>query len=87
MTYAFSAIITLNDNGYSVRFPDIDGCVTCGETLSVAVDNAEDALCLMLADKEECGDEIPEPSDIDDIKTEQNESIVLISCDTNKYRR
>ena len=87
MTYAFSAIITLEDNGYSVRFPDIDDCVTCGETMSEAIDRAEDALCLMLADKEECGDEIPEPSDIDDIKTEQNETIVLISCDTDKYRR
>ena len=30
MTYAFSAIITLEDNGYSVRFPDIDDCVTLG---------------------------------------------------------
>ena len=87
MTHAFSAIIKLEDNGYSVRFPDIDDCVTCGETLSEAIDNAEDALCLMLADKEECGDEIPEPSDIDNIKTEQNEAIVLISCDTDKYRK
>jgi predicted RNase H-like HicB family nuclease len=86
MTYTFSAIVTLEDKGYSVRFPDIDGCITCGETLSEAVDNAEDALCLMLADMEECGEEIPEPSDTDDIKTGKNETIVLISCDTNKYR-
>ena len=87
MVYAFPAIIILEDNGYSVRFPDIDDCVTCGETMPEAIDMAEDALCLMFADKEECGDEIPEPSDIDDIKTEQNETIVLISCDTDKYRR
>ena len=87
MNYAFSAIIKLEDNSYSVRFPDIDDCVTCGETMSEAIDMAEDTLCLMLADKEECGDEIPEPSDIDDIKTEPNEAIVLISCDTDKYRR
>jgi len=86
MTYAFSAIVTLEENGYSARFPDIDGCFTSGETMSEVVDNAEDALCLMLANMEECGDEIPEPSDIDDIKTEKNDMLVLISCNTDKYR-
>ena len=51
--YAYPAIFTKEENGYSVAFPDIDGCFTCGDTLPDAMEMAEDALCLMLYDREE----------------------------------
>lgn len=57
--YAYPAIFTQEESGYSVKFPDIDGCFTSGETLPEAMEMAEDALCLMLYDHEEDGEEIP----------------------------
>ena len=57
--YAYPAIFTKEETGYSVAFPDIEGCFTCGDTLPEAMEMAEDALCLMLYDREEDGDAIP----------------------------
>ena len=37
-----------SDGGYSVDFPDLLGCVTEGDSLSEAVDMAEDALGIYL---------------------------------------
>ena len=57
--YAYPAIFTKEENGYSVAFPDIEGCFTSGATLPEAMELAEDALCLMLYDREEDGEPIP----------------------------
>ena len=57
--YAYPAIFTKEENGYSVAFPDIEGCFTSGATLPEAMELAEDALCLMLYDSEEDGEPIP----------------------------
>lgn len=86
--YVYPAIFTPEENGmFSVKFPDIEGCFTCGDTLADAVESASDALCLMLYDKEEMNDTIPTPSDIKAIETTDNEFVSLISCDTLEYRK
>ena len=41
--YAYPAIFTKEEKGYSVAFPDIEGCFTCGDTLPEAMEMAEDA--------------------------------------------
>ena len=87
MKYAYPAIFTKEDDGYSVVFPDIDGCATCGNTLPEAMEMAEDALCLMLYDHEEDGDEIPVPSDIRRIDVDENSIVSLVCCDTVEYRK
>lgn len=88
MKYIYPAVFTKDGDFYIVKFPDIEGCYTQGETLSEAVEMAEDALCLMLYDYEEEGKKIPEPSDIKKIKVSENESFVsLVSCDTLEYRK
>ena len=85
--YAFPAVFTKEDTGYSVGFPDIEGCVTCGSTLPEAVQMAEDALCLMLYDFEEDGTAIPEPSDIRRLQSSTGEIVSLVCCDTLEYRK
>ena len=35
--YAYPAIFTKEEKGYSVAFPDIEGCFTCGDTLPEAM--------------------------------------------------
>lgn len=32
-----------DEDGYVVSFPELPGCITCGETIESAVKNAEDA--------------------------------------------
>lgn len=50
------------EGGYSVYFPDLPGCASCGDTLSEAQKNAQDALALHLYGMEKDGDPIPAPS-------------------------
>lgn len=85
--YAYPAIFAKEETGYSVSFPDIDGCFTCGNTLPEAVEMAEDALCLMLYDHEEDGEPIPDASDIKAIQAQTSEIVSLVCCDTVEYRK
>ena len=86
MKYIFPAVFTEED-GYSVDFPDLDGCFTCGSTLEEALAMANDALSLMLVHYEDEHREIPSPSSIKDISVSDNEFVTLIQCDTIQYRR
>lgn len=85
--YAYPAVFTAENNSYSVSFPDVEGCLTFGETIPEAIEMAEDALCLMLYDLEEEGSEIPKPSDAKELKVESNEFVTMIACDTVEYRK
>ncbi|MBP3804381.1 MAG: type II toxin-antitoxin system HicB family antitoxin, partial [Oribacterium sp.] len=47
--YVYPAIFTKEENGlYSVDFPDIKGCVTCGDDLADALYMAQDVLAFTL---------------------------------------
>ncbi|MCH5352981.1 MAG: type II toxin-antitoxin system HicB family antitoxin [Acutalibacter sp.] len=86
--YVFPAIFTPEENGaYSVRFPDVPGCYTSGESLPEAIEMAEDALCLLLYDMEESGEALPIPSDISTVSKDSQEFVTLIACDTLEYRK
>lgn len=85
--YAYPAIFTREEQGYSVRFPDIEGCYTCGETIPEAIEMAEDALCLMLYDREEDGEPIPPPSDLKAVQGGIDALVSLVCCDTTEYRK
>ncbi len=85
--YAYPAIFMKEEDGYSVEFPDLAGCCTCGKVLPEAMKMAEDALCLYLYDCEEDGDPIPEPSDIRDVQKETPEIVTLVCCNTIEYRK
>jgi predicted RNase H-like HicB family nuclease len=87
MKYAYPAVFTKEDDGYSVIFPDIDGCATGGATLPEALEMAEDALCLMLYDHEEDGEEIPTPSDLKAIQADEASFVSMVCCDTVEYRK
>ena len=59
--YTFAAAFTQEESGgYSVRFPQLDGCFTQGDSLDEAMSNAKEALSLHLFGMEEDGEEIPE---------------------------
>ena len=49
LPYRMEIIKDMNEGGYVVSFPDLPGCLTCGETIESAIANAEDALEFMMA--------------------------------------
>lgn len=86
--YVYPAVFTPEEEGgYSISFPDVPNCFTGAETLEEALEMAQDALCLTMYDREQNGNDIPIASKIAQVKTDGNEFVTLISCDTLVYRR
>ncbi len=76
--YLYPAILTYDGDGISVEFPDIPGCLTCGDTTEEAFKNAKEALELHMYGIEEENNEIPISSNPTDFKLESNQTVVLI---------
>ena len=92
MIYIYTAVFypdpsENNKNLLSVYFPDLPGCVTCGDNLHDALEMAKDVLCLCLYDMEEDDRDIPDATPPQDIKAKDGGFTTLISVDTNYYRR
>ena len=51
--YVYAAVFTPDGDGFSIDFPDLEGCYTCGEDLQDGIKMAEDVLSLVLVDYEE----------------------------------
>ncbi len=85
--YCYSAVFTPDEGGYSVNFPDIEGCFTCGDTLHEAVKMAEDVLPLMLVVMEDDKKPIPAPTRPQDVAHGEDEFVSLIAADTTEYRK
>ena len=67
------------DSDYGVVFPDFPGCVSAGSTLDEAVLGAHEALAghvaLMVAD----GDELPEPTPLEEVAAQRDASTVAVT--------
>ncbi|MGP1588428.1 MAG: type II toxin-antitoxin system HicB family antitoxin [Oribacterium sp.] len=85
--YIYPAIFSEEEGSYAITFPDLEGCYTCGDSLSEALSMAQDVLSLTLVDYEDRHLPLPEPSSVKTIVTSANEFTNLISCDTDQYRR
>lgn len=84
--YAYPAIFTPEETGgYSVNFPDLEGCYTEGDDLADALYMAEDVLALILYGYEKVGRTIPKPSQT--FSLQDGEFINYIACDTMEYRK
>ena len=85
-TYIFPAVFSFADDGISIEFPDLPGCLPCGDTVDEAVKNSKEALRLHLNGMEQDNEEIPEPSCIADIPTEKGQSIILVDVFMPPFR-
>ena len=54
------------EGGYVVSYPDLPGCITCGETVESAVTNAMDAKKAWIEAALEDGIDIYEPDSLED---------------------
>lgn len=85
-TYIYPAIFEYGDNGISISFPDLPGCLPCAETTENAVANAKEAMQLHLYGMEEDSEDIPTPTPFQDIKTEKGQMLVLIEVFMPPFR-
>ena len=61
MSYRMEIVEDKDEGGFVVSYPELPGCITCGETIERAVENAADAKKAWLEAALEEGIEIHEP--------------------------
>ena len=66
MSYRMEVVEEKTESGFVVSYPDLPGCITCGETVESAIANALDAKKAWIEAALEEGIEIPEPDSIED---------------------
>ena len=77
-TYVFPVIFNIAPDGISIEFPDLPGCLSCADNMEEAFANAKEVMEMYLYLSEVEGDEIPEPTPLEKIHFEENETISLI---------
>lgn len=85
-TYIYPAVFDYAEDGISIEFPDLPGCLPCADTTEDAVKNAKEAMKLHIYGMEQDGDEIPEPTPIEKLKAEKNQAIILIDVFMPPFR-
>lgn len=66
MPYRMEIVEDKDEGGFVVSYPDLPGCLTCGETIETAVTNAVDAKKAWLEAAIEEEIDIYEPDSLDD---------------------
>ena len=84
--YIFPCVFIYTDEGISVYYPDLNGCVTFGIDEQQAFHNAKEALILHLYGMEQDNDLIPSPSRIKDISLDNNEQAILLDVSMPAFR-
>ena len=65
LSYRMEIVEDRDEGGYVVSFPELPGCITCGETVESAVANAADAKREWITAALEDGITIHEPDDLE----------------------
>lgn len=81
----YPAIFETEETGYSVFFPDVDGCFTQGDNIEEAYEMSIDALGLVLSYLKDTKQPLPVASLPQNIKTKKNQTIVIIEFDMQEY--
>lgn len=86
MKYTYPVVFENDEGQIDVKVPDIAGCFTCGDTITDAIEMAQDAMAMMLAHYEDHQQAIPKPSDIATIKTKTG-FVNYVIADTDAWRK
>lgn len=76
--YAYPAFFYYDDDGISIEFPDLPGCLPCAETTEGAFRNAKEALGLHLFGMEQDGDAIPVPTPVKELTPESGGLVAMV---------
>jgi len=77
-TYCYIAVVSFDDDGISIDFPDLPGCFTCAESDDEIQKMAKEVLGLHMWGMEKDNEPIPEPSAFKDIRPESNETTMIV---------
>lgn len=66
MSYRMEIMEDKDEGGFVVSYPDLPGCITCGETIETAVTNALDAKRTWIETALKEGISIHEPDNLED---------------------
>ena len=66
MPYRMKIVEDSDEGGFVASYPDLPGCISCGETVEAAAANAQDAKRAWLEAAMEDGIAIREPDSLDD---------------------
>ena len=76
--YAFPAFFYYDEDGISIEFPDLPGCLPCAQTSEEAFRNAKEALGLHLFGMEQDGDTIPSPTPVKELRPDDGAAIAMV---------
>lgn len=76
--YAYPAFFYYDDDGISIEFPDLPGCLPCASTSEEAFKNAKEALGLHLFGMECDGDLIPPPTPVKDLHPNDGAIVAMV---------
>ncbi len=86
MKQTYPVILTPDDSGYLVYFPDFN-CNTHGNDLTEAIEMARDAISLLGISMEDDGEPLPVPTPIKEVKADSSDIVTLVDVDFAEYRR
>lgn len=84
--YIYPAVFNYGNDGISIEFPDLPGCLPCAFNNEDAFKNAKEALALHIYGLEQDKQELPEPTAVNGIRLKENQAIVLIEVWMPLYR-
>jgi predicted RNase H-like HicB family nuclease len=89
LVYTYPACFYPADDGITVDFPDLPGCVTSGNTMEEAIYMAEDAACGWIHSSLEDGKKLPPPSNYKNVKADEYENgfVNLIRLDIDAFEK
>jgi predicted RNase H-like HicB family nuclease len=67
--------IAVIDKDFGVIFPDFDGCVSVGKDLKDAINMAQEVLEFHVKGMREDGEELPEPTALEQVKKEYPDNV------------
>ena len=78
--YSYVAVFSYEENGISIEFPDLPGCLPCADKDDTegALKNAREALGLHIWGMEQDGELLPDPTPITELHLNANEVPALI---------
>lgn len=84
--YTYVAVLTPEVDGmFSVNFPDLEGCYTCGDDKEDAINSAKDVLAMSILGYIEDGKVLPTPAKARDIACADVESRVGITVNLREF--
>lgn len=84
--YTYPAFFYFDDDGISIEFPDLPGCLPCAHDQGEAFRNAKEAMGLHLYGMEQDGDPIPAPTPVAQLRPDEGGVVVMVEVFMPAFR-